>query len=81
MKTPNKVKLPKKKVVKEVVKIVKIKVNAFGILNAHRKPWTKKTFETIEDAERYMEVFWGDMKNPPDMSKHEVVPVTITYTV
>ena len=46
---------------------------AYGILNAYGDPWSPKTFETIAEAERYMEVFWGDLKNPPDMSKHKVI--------
>ena len=58
-----------------------IRWKGFAILNAYGDLWSKKVFETAEEAERYMDVFWGKMKNPPDMSKHCVVPVQIIYKI
>lgn len=49
----------------------------YGILNAYGNPWTHKVFETVGEAERYMELFWDGIDNPPDMSKHEVVKLKI----
>lgn len=51
----------------------------YGILNAFGDPWTKKVFESPLDAEKYMELFWGNMKNPPDMSKHEIIVVQVSW--
>ncbi len=54
-----------------------IKWRGIAILNAYGEPWTKKVFGSVAEAEQYMELFWGNMKNPPDMSKHQVVPCEI----
>lgn len=56
----------------------KITWKAFAILNAFGDLWSKKTFEESYAAEKYMELYWGDMKNSPNMSKHRIVPVTVT---
>lgn len=55
----------------------KRKWQQYGILNAFGSMWTPKTFETIAEAERYMESFWGGIQDPPDMSKHKVVIVEV----
>lgn len=54
------------------------KIKAFGILNAFGDFWTTKTFQDEAEAEDYKELFWSKIENPPDMSKHKVVPVEIT---
>ena len=53
--------------------------SGYGILNAFGDPWTKKVFESVGEAERYMELFWGNMENPPDMSKHEIIVVEVSW--
>ena len=53
-------------------------VRAIGILNAYGEFWTSRTFQTGEEAENYMKLFWGRMKNPPDMSKHQIIPVRVS---
>ena len=57
----------------------KIKFKTLGILNMDGEFWTKKTFQTWAEAENYMHAFWGNIKNPPDMSKHEIVEVEVIY--
>ena len=60
------------------IKAVKIQTEALGILNRFGKFWTHKTFETEDEARDYMKNFWGKNSNPPDMSKHKIIPVIIT---
>lgn len=57
----------------------KITFKSLCILNPYGELWSHKTFSSVQEAESYMELFWGKMKNPPDMSKHCVVPVTVIY--
>lgn len=65
---------------KNPIKKKTVKWTAYIILNKFGEPWSKKVFETTSEAEQYMSVFWGRIENPPDMSMHVVLPITITYT-
>lgn len=58
----------------------KIETKAYGILNHFGEFWTHSTFYTIAEAKEYIKNFWKHSEDPPDMSKHKVVPVTITLT-
>jgi hypothetical protein len=58
-----------------------VRRKAFGILNAFGEPWTTQAFGSENEARGYMELFWKGISNPPDMSKHTIVPVTVTYTL
>lgn len=59
-------------------KVIEEEWIGYGILNAFGEFWIRKVFETKGDAELYMEVFWGDVKIPLDMLKHEVVKLKVT---
>lgn len=55
-------------------------MNRFGILNPWGQVWSVNTFDTSEEASRYLARFWGDQKNAVDLAKFKVSRVTVTIT-
>lgn len=53
---------------------------AFGILNPYGNMWTYSTFETEDEARKYIADFWRGMQGEERLDRFKVIPVKITVS-
>ena len=48
-----------------------------GILNPYGDIWTTSTFETEEEARKYIADFWRGIQGEADLERFKVIPVVV----